>query len=1521
MAAGGIANQVLTKVDATDFNTQWVDPSIPPETLEDLTDVDLGTPSDGQVLTFSSGEWTNAQPTGTWGLITGALENQGDLKEVLTSLAHIASTTGVTRTSDSAGLTALSDTVLRINALQQGIFYNQLNAGVNNAVRTFAQQDWPLSNLGLSTDGFFIRYIGYLENGDVVVSNDNLNSNSNALQLGYILVKRVGGVTTFIDGAAGPRNAHSQPDFAGNTALLEAFATAASDVFVEPKGSLTVRSSSGLVKGESINWGSGDVNVRAVGAQDPTTFTTYNPGTMLSTTAPTPGSTVQVTQFWNGTAMQTLGNNNRASVQRFLVSIRGQFALQVGEVEYSSYQDAIDNINFAPFTELFPQQTFIELCRFASTRGTVNLQTGATFIYGQGGSGTGGGAAGTVTSVDASGATTGLTFTGGPVTSTGVLTLGGTLAIGSGGTGATTANDALNALLPAQPTHEGEALLTDGTNSYWGLPVSSSAQLLSYRFVTATTPPPAGGDIRYNNATQTAATHIFVNKITAGTATDLTNYYRKIVPNTVFLVQSRVNNGQYHRWNITAVVEQSTYFDWTVELLDASGAPFGNNTNLVVGYVFAGSETLDLTDLGDVTITTPISSQVLSYNGSQWVNAASAAGSTNQLQYNNAGVLTGTTGITYSTANGGHLKVGTGNALLGSTTNSTVFGAGNGINSGGSLNTYVGFEVAHLLSGGGGGGNTFIGARAGRSAAVNSSQNVLVGADAGISSSGSGSVVIGSGALFGSQTGTGGNVIIGMSAGGSKARSGSLNILIGRGAGFDLPSSASSVVLIGGNDGATLASGEIALSRSGLTSGDSPLRLVINNAGAFGIGGSNYGTSGQVLTSAGTEAPPTWSSVVGEQGPPGPQGDPGPVGPQGIQGDTGLQGDQGIQGEPGADGATGATGATGPQGDPGPAGPQGEVGPEGPQGDQGPQGIQGVQGEVGPEGPQGIQGDTGATGTGVAPGGSANQVLAKVDATDFNTQWVDAGGGSGTVTSVGVTSSDLTVGGSPVTTSGTITLALNTVPVAKGGTGSTTAPAALTALGAYPATNPSGFTANTGTVTSVEVGSVNGALSISGTPITSAGIISITANTFTTVQPGVVPGSGGGTTNFLRADGTWAATPATPLTPGGADTNVQFNNAGVLAGGPNFTFNFITNGLTLGTGSGGVTLIPTGIGTLSLKSSPLAANLYESTFIGMDCAISRTSGDNNTYLGCGSGANAITGNGSTGFGAYTLNQTTGAGNTAVGASAMRQAATTTDSTAIGKGAGRSLGAVSGAVVIGSDDAANLLSNELVLTVGTEASPVRRLRINTSGAFGIGGTAYGTSGQVLTSAGTGGPPTWTTVGGSGTVTSVAATSANSAISVSGSPVTTSGTLALTSNAFTSSTPGHVPASGGGTTTFLRADGTFAAPAAAAPTGIPQNLQTTSYTCVLGDAGKHIYNNSASGVTFTIPSNASVAYGIGTTLTFVNKFGGGTVTLAITTDTMYFAPSGATGSRTISAPALVTAIKVTATTWIVSGSGIT
>lgn len=105
------------------------------------------------------------------------------------------------------------------------------------------------------------------------------------------------------------------------------------------------------------------------------------------------------------------------------------------------------------------------------------------------------------------------------------------------------------------------------------------------------------------------------------------------------------------------------------------------------------------------------------------------------------------------------------------------------------------------------------------------------------------------------------------------------------------------------------------------------------------------------------------------------------------------------------------------------------------------------------------------------------------------------------------------------------------------------------------------------------------------------------------------------------------------------------------------------------------------------------------------------------------------------------------------------------------------------------------------------------------------------------------------------------------------------------------------------------------------GMPQNSQAAAYTLVAADAGKSIVHpiSDNNARTYTIPANSSVAFPVGTTITFVNMIN--TVTIAITTDTMYLAGTGSTTSRTLAAYGVATAIKVTSTSWIISGNGLT
>jgi hypothetical protein len=105
-------------------------------------------------------------------------------------------------------------------------------------------------------------------------------------------------------------------------------------------------------------------------------------------------------------------------------------------------------------------------------------------------------------------------------------------------------------------------------------------------------------------------------------------------------------------------------------------------------------------------------------------------------------------------------------------------------------------------------------------------------------------------------------------------------------------------------------------------------------------------------------------------------------------------------------------------------------------------------------------------------------------------------------------------------------------------------------------------------------------------------------------------------------------------------------------------------------------------------------------------------------------------------------------------------------------------------------------------------------------------------------------------------------------------------------------------------------------------IPQVSQSAAYTTVLTDSGKHILHPStdANARTFTIDSNANVAYPIGTAITFVNETSQ-VVTIAITTDTMTLAGTTTTGSRSLAQNGVATALKIGTTKWIISGTGLT
>lgn len=106
-------------------------------------------------------------------------------------------------------------------------------------------------------------------------------------------------------------------------------------------------------------------------------------------------------------------------------------------------------------------------------------------------------------------------------------------------------------------------------------------------------------------------------------------------------------------------------------------------------------------------------------------------------------------------------------------------------------------------------------------------------------------------------------------------------------------------------------------------------------------------------------------------------------------------------------------------------------------------------------------------------------------------------------------------------------------------------------------------------------------------------------------------------------------------------------------------------------------------------------------------------------------------------------------------------------------------------------------------------------------------------------------------------------------------------------------------------------------------VPQVSVSAAHTTVLTEGEKCLFHPAADTTarTWTIDSNANVAYPVGTVIGFAGESSSGVITLAITADTLVWLPSGSTGSRTLTAPFLCAAMKVTATKWFLVGQGIT
>ena len=343
--------------------------------------------------------------------------------------------------------------------------------------------------------------------------------------------------------------------------------------------------------------------------------------------------------------------------------------------------------------------------------------------------------------------------------------------------------------------------------------------------------------------------------------------------------------------------------------------------------------------------------------------------------------------------------------------------------------------------------------------------------------------------------------------------------------------------------------------------------------------------------------------------------------------------------------------------------------------------------------------------------GTHTGTLAKTLAVDSSGYVIEVDATTGTVTSVALSvPTGLTVTGSPITTSGTITIG-GTLGVANGGTGATT-------------------------LTGILVGNGTSAISVVSDGIVSGQVLSTNANgtySFIDAAGGDVTKTGGITANQiavwndstdeLRSDETVTIGTDHSITLYQPNTNSNTTNY-IIGGGSSMT----TGELNTGFGSSVLTLNTTGVGNVAIGSDSLTTNVSgnNNVAIGLETLKRTTASDNiaigsrvlqfdttgykNTAIGGLSQYNITTAYGNTSLGYNSLiYNSTGIQNTAIGLNSLKGVSTysASNNTAIGYNSGSAITTGSYNVIIGSNTGSTIATSSSNIIISDGSGTIRQ----------------------------------------------------------------------------------------------------------------------------------------------------------------------------------------------------------------------
>ena len=201
----------------------------------------------------------------------------------------------------------------------------------------------------------------------------------------------------------------------------------------------------------------------------------------------------------------------------------------------------------------------------------------------------------------------------------------------------------------ASPTQA--MLLVGGTNVTIGSNVANHAIKISAATeLSSDATPQLGGNLDVNSNSITSVTNgnVVLDPHGTGMVHIAGNTSR---PGELRIFEDTDDGSNYIGLKVGTVGTSLTY---TLPIVDgASGDALVTNGNGTLSFTtISGGGSSTLAALTDTTITSPANTEVLTYNGTAWVNSAAGSGSPGgadtQVQYNNSGAFGGDAGFTYN---------------------------------------------------------------------------------------------------------------------------------------------------------------------------------------------------------------------------------------------------------------------------------------------------------------------------------------------------------------------------------------------------------------------------------------------------------------------------------------------------------------------------------------------------------------------------------------------------------------------------------------------------------------------------------------------------------------------------------------------------------------------------------------------------------------------------------------------------------------------------------------------------------